>query len=105
MWAQGPASDGANVSLCVLELQDGIVKARGRDGTSGATAPLLALGHPALHSADKSDRRRLEALKHLGAAGARVRLAGRWVESAQACRRRLWGTYCGMRHVAVNCFS
>jgi len=76
------ASGGANVSLCVLELQDGIVKARGRDGTSEAAAPLLALGHPALHSADKPDRRRLEALKHLGAAGARVRLAGRWVDAA-----------------------
>ena len=55
------ASGGSNVSLCVLELQDGIVKARGSDGTRAATAPLFAVGHPALHAADQPDRRRLEA--------------------------------------------
>ena len=100
-------SSNVNVSMCVLELQDELVKAHGGRANddaaaaagaaagaaarakSPAPAPLLALAHPALHTDDAADLRRLDALKQLGATGARVRLAGRWVEAASGGRRML----------------
>ena len=83
------ASGSTNISMCVLELQDELVKAIGKDGIKAPAAPLLALGHPALHENDAADRRRFDALKQLGATGSRVRLAGRWVETAAGGGRML----------------
>ena len=40
-------------------MQDGIVKALGKDGRKAPAAALLALGHPALHEDNAADRRRL----------------------------------------------
>ena len=78
---RGLASGSSSVAMCVLELQDGLVKAPVK-GASKTPAPLLALAHPALHADDAAGRKRFDALKQLGATGSRVRLAGRWVDSA-----------------------